>query len=93
MSGLNYLKLGSTLSNICNTTQLDNATTPSKISGENPASANVFNSDISKFLSFGMEVWSFEIHQGFFFMGREWPRGRQVGKKCINMGENLLSDI
>ena len=26
MSGLNYLKLGSTLSNICNTTQLDNAT-------------------------------------------------------------------
>ena len=24
MSGLNYLKLGSTLSNICNTTQLDN---------------------------------------------------------------------
>ena len=37
MSGLNYLKLGRTLSNICNTTQLDNATTPSKISGENPA--------------------------------------------------------
>ena len=39
MSGLNYKKLGSTLSNICNTTQLDdplNATTPSKISGENP---------------------------------------------------------
>ena len=26
MAGLNYLKLGSTLSNICNTTQLDNAT-------------------------------------------------------------------
>ena len=26
MSGLNYKKLGSTLSNICNTTQLDNAT-------------------------------------------------------------------
>ena len=26
MSGLNYLKLGSTLSNICNTTQLDDAT-------------------------------------------------------------------
>ena len=26
MSGLNYLKLGSTLSNICNTIQLDNAT-------------------------------------------------------------------
>ena len=26
MSGLNYLKLGSTLSNICNSTQLDNAT-------------------------------------------------------------------
>ena len=26
MSGLNYLKLGSTLSNICDTTQLDNAT-------------------------------------------------------------------
>ena len=26
MSGLNYLKLGSTLCNICNTTQLDNAT-------------------------------------------------------------------
>ena len=26
MSGLNYLKLGSTLSNICNTTQLDKAT-------------------------------------------------------------------
>ena len=26
MSGLNYLKLGSTLSNICNTTQLGNAT-------------------------------------------------------------------
>ena len=26
MSGLNYLKLGSTLSNICNTAQLDNAT-------------------------------------------------------------------
>ena len=26
MSGLNYLKLGRTLSNICNTTQLDNAT-------------------------------------------------------------------
>ena len=40
MSGLNCLQLGSTLSNICNTTQLDdatiNATTPSKISGENP---------------------------------------------------------
>ena len=36
MSGLNYLKLGSTLSNICNATEL-NATTPSKISGENPA--------------------------------------------------------
>ena len=26
MSGLNYRKLGSTLSNICNTTQLDEAT-------------------------------------------------------------------
>ena len=26
MSGLNYLKLGSTLSNICNTIQLDNTT-------------------------------------------------------------------
>ena len=26
MPGLNYLKLGSTLSNICNTTQLDDAT-------------------------------------------------------------------
>ena len=26
MSGLNYMKLGSTLSNICNTTQLDDAT-------------------------------------------------------------------
>ena len=26
MSGLNYKKLGSTLSNICNTTQLDDAT-------------------------------------------------------------------
>ena len=26
MSGLNYKKLGSTLSNICNTTQLDNTT-------------------------------------------------------------------
>ena len=26
MSGLNYLKLGSTLSNICNTTQLGNTT-------------------------------------------------------------------
>ena len=26
MSGLNYLKLGSTLSNICNSTQLDDAT-------------------------------------------------------------------
>ena len=26
MSGLNYLKLGITLSNICSTTQLDNAT-------------------------------------------------------------------
>ena len=26
MSGLNYLKLGSTLSNICNSTQLDNST-------------------------------------------------------------------
>ena len=26
MPGLNYLKLGSTLSNICNTTQLDEAT-------------------------------------------------------------------
>ena len=26
MSGLNYLKLGSTLSNVCNTTQLDDAT-------------------------------------------------------------------
>ena len=26
MSGLNYLKLSSTLSNICNTTQLDDAT-------------------------------------------------------------------
>ena len=39
MSGLNYLKLGSTLSDICNTTNLTtplNATTPSKISGENP---------------------------------------------------------
>ena len=39
MSGLNYLKLGSTLSNICNTTNLTtplNATTPSKISGESP---------------------------------------------------------
>ena len=39
MLGLNYLKLGSTLSNICNTTQLDNATKcyhAQKISGENP---------------------------------------------------------
>ena len=26
MSGLNYLKFGNTLSNICNTTQLDDAT-------------------------------------------------------------------
>ena len=38
-NGLNYVTYSSTLSNICNTTQLDNAlnaTTPSKISGENP---------------------------------------------------------
>ena len=50
MSGLNYCKLGSTLSNICNTTQLDNlttplnATTPSKISGENPGLTQFFMS-------------------------------------------------
>ena len=37
MSGFNYLKLGSTLGNTCNTTEIDDATTPSKISGENPA--------------------------------------------------------
>ena len=42
MSGLNCLKLGSTLSNICNSTQLDDATTPSKISGENPALLECF---------------------------------------------------
>ena len=36
MSGLNYMKLGSTSSNICNSTQLDDATKPSKIAGENP---------------------------------------------------------
>ena len=39
MSGLNYTKLGSTLSNICNTTQLDDTTKChyAFISGENPA--------------------------------------------------------
>ena len=41
MSGLNYLKLGSTLSNICNSTELDDATKChyafKNFSGENPA--------------------------------------------------------
>ena len=43
MSGLTYKKLGSTLSNICNTTQLDDATTPSKISGENPVQVDIID--------------------------------------------------
>ena len=31
--------------------------------------------------------------QGFFLWLREGTGGRQVGKKCINNGKNLLSDI
>ena len=60
------------------------------------SSESAFNLDISKCLSFGMEVWSFEIHQGFFSYVGEWPQGQQVGKKFVNIGKNLfklLSDI
>ena len=38
-----------------------------------------------------MAVWSFEITPGLFFMGRVGPR--QVGKKFVNIAENLFSDI
>ena len=38
-------------------------------------------------------VVEFEIHQGFFPRVGKWPQGRQVGKKCVSIGENLLSDI
>ena len=40
-----------------------------------------------------MEVWSFEITLGLFLWVRVGPRGRQVGEKYVNIGENLLSDI
>ena len=35
-------------------------------------------------------VWRYEA---FFLWVGEGPWGRQVGKKCVNIGENLLSDI
>ena len=43
-------------------------------------------------------VWRYEAlkytRAFFFFLWvGEGPRGQQVGKKCVNIGENLLSDI
>ena len=40
-----------------------------------------------------MEVWSFEIHQGFFYGYGKGPGAGKLVKKCVNKGENLLSDI
>ena len=40
-----------------------------------------------------MEVWGFEIHQGFFSWVGEWPGAGKLVKKYINIAENLLSDI
>ena len=53
MSGLNYMTIDSTLNNICNTctTQLDNATTPSKIFGENPVKSLLSQRSKEKILS------------------------------------------
>ena len=41
-------------------------------------------------------VWRYEAlkyTRAFFWWLGEGPWGRQVGKKCVNIGENLLSDI
>ena len=41
-------------------------------------------------------VWRYEAlkyTRAFFLWVWEGPRGRQVGKICVNIGENLLSDI
>ena len=41
-------------------------------------------------------VWRYKAlkyTRAFFLWVGEGPRGWQVGKKCVNIGENLLSDI
>ena len=41
-------------------------------------------------------VWRYEVlkyTRAFFGGVGEGPQGRQVGKKRVNIGENLLSDI
>ena len=73
MSGLDYLKLGSTLSNICNTTQLDSATKchyALKNFWENPAAVQVFWKTLWKMEKVLVTSKFFIFHSIFYPFGQ-----------------------